>query len=269
MPTASPSASTTARRRSGDFVVGADGINSRVRAIMLPDGPRPEFTGLVGAGGFVPRSAIPIGAADEQTMVLHFARAPSSATASAAGRATRQAFWWTALERERPLTEEERRAFSLAQVRSALFASGQDVGRFGRAHHRRDHDLRSAAQPLRRRDPATLVGKIASCWSATPPTRSARTPARAPRSRSRSPCPGAATPRPAGNAEPLRSPPSRAERRERCEKIVAYGRRSGNAKKKRDRWQRGCSARCCRSSSASAASISTGCTAIGRSGRAQ
>jgi 2-polyprenyl-6-methoxyphenol hydroxylase-like FAD-dependent oxidoreductase len=36
-----------------DIVVGADGLHSRVRAVLMPDGPAPEYTGLVNAGGFV------------------------------------------------------------------------------------------------------------------------------------------------------------------------------------------------------------------------
>ena len=36
-----------------DIVVGADGIHSRVRAALMPEGPVPEYTGLISAGGFV------------------------------------------------------------------------------------------------------------------------------------------------------------------------------------------------------------------------
>jgi 2-polyprenyl-6-methoxyphenol hydroxylase-like FAD-dependent oxidoreductase len=42
----------------GDFIIGADGVHSMVRQHVLPDGPRPFDTGLVGFGGFVPRSLI-------------------------------------------------------------------------------------------------------------------------------------------------------------------------------------------------------------------
>src|SRR5215475_6283885 len=42
----------------GDFVIGADGVHSAVRAHVIPDGPRPFDTGLIGFGGFVPRSLI-------------------------------------------------------------------------------------------------------------------------------------------------------------------------------------------------------------------
>ena len=39
----------------GDFVIGADGVHSAVRGHVIPDGPKPFDTGLIGFGGFVPR----------------------------------------------------------------------------------------------------------------------------------------------------------------------------------------------------------------------
>jgi len=38
---------------TGDYIIGADGIHSRVRSIMLPNGPSPLYTGHVAIGGFV------------------------------------------------------------------------------------------------------------------------------------------------------------------------------------------------------------------------
>src|SRR5260370_20187620 len=42
----------------GDFLIGADGVHSAVRSHVVPDGPKPFDTGLVGFGGFLPRSLI-------------------------------------------------------------------------------------------------------------------------------------------------------------------------------------------------------------------
>ena len=42
----------------GDFIIGADGVHSIVRQHVVPDGPQPFDTGLIGFGGFVPRSLI-------------------------------------------------------------------------------------------------------------------------------------------------------------------------------------------------------------------
>jgi 2-polyprenyl-6-methoxyphenol hydroxylase-like FAD-dependent oxidoreductase len=38
----------------GDFLVGADGIRSQVRQVILPDAPKPVYTGMMAPGGFSP-----------------------------------------------------------------------------------------------------------------------------------------------------------------------------------------------------------------------
>jgi 2-polyprenyl-6-methoxyphenol hydroxylase-like FAD-dependent oxidoreductase len=42
----------------GDFLIGADGVHSAARGHVIPDGPKPFDTGLIGFGGFVPRSLL-------------------------------------------------------------------------------------------------------------------------------------------------------------------------------------------------------------------
>jgi 2-polyprenyl-6-methoxyphenol hydroxylase-like FAD-dependent oxidoreductase len=42
----------------GDFLIGADGVHSAVRTHVLPHGPTPFDTGLIGFGGFLPRSLL-------------------------------------------------------------------------------------------------------------------------------------------------------------------------------------------------------------------
>jgi len=42
----------------GDFLIGADGVHSVARQHVVPNGPQPFDTGLVGFGGFVPRSVL-------------------------------------------------------------------------------------------------------------------------------------------------------------------------------------------------------------------
>lgn len=37
---------------TGDLLIGCDGIHSRTRHIILPDAPRPTYTGMIGCGGF-------------------------------------------------------------------------------------------------------------------------------------------------------------------------------------------------------------------------
>ena len=38
----------------GDFIVGADGIGSQVRRAVMPDAPKPAYTGMMAPGGFSP-----------------------------------------------------------------------------------------------------------------------------------------------------------------------------------------------------------------------
>ncbi|HXN68802.1 MAG TPA: FAD-dependent monooxygenase [Bradyrhizobium sp.] len=54
----------------GDFLIGADGVHSAVRTHVVPDGPKPFDTGLIGFGGFLPRALLdgsPIGQRVETT----------------------------------------------------------------------------------------------------------------------------------------------------------------------------------------------------------
>jgi FAD-dependent urate hydroxylase len=39
---------------TGDILIGADGLRSTTRALVLPDSPEPRFTGLLDFGGFAP-----------------------------------------------------------------------------------------------------------------------------------------------------------------------------------------------------------------------
>jgi 2-polyprenyl-6-methoxyphenol hydroxylase-like FAD-dependent oxidoreductase len=42
----------------GDFLIGADGVHSITRRQVVPDGPKPFNTGLIGFGGFVPHAVL-------------------------------------------------------------------------------------------------------------------------------------------------------------------------------------------------------------------
>ena len=44
----------------GDFLIGADGVHSAVRGHVLPSGPKPTDTGLLGFGGFLPRALLDV-----------------------------------------------------------------------------------------------------------------------------------------------------------------------------------------------------------------
>jgi 2-polyprenyl-6-methoxyphenol hydroxylase-like FAD-dependent oxidoreductase len=53
----------------GDFLIGADGVHSAVRNHVIPDGPQPFDTGLLGFGGFVPRSLLEAAGVESRLMM--------------------------------------------------------------------------------------------------------------------------------------------------------------------------------------------------------
>lgn len=50
---------TTGEQRTYDVVIGADGVNSRVRALVFPDAPEPEYTGQMSIRWTFPSGPIP------------------------------------------------------------------------------------------------------------------------------------------------------------------------------------------------------------------
>jgi 2-polyprenyl-6-methoxyphenol hydroxylase-like FAD-dependent oxidoreductase len=92
------------------MLIGADGIGSTVRRLLLPDGPAPAFTGLVGSGGFVPRSAMEriVGADRARSITLSFGSGVFIGHAFADRSDERGAYWWYALPRDRPLARDAR-----------------------------------------------------------------------------------------------------------------------------------------------------------------
>jgi len=54
----------------GDFIVGADGIGSQVRQAVMPDAPKPAYTGMMAPGGFSP--CLDPGVAPRSGQRVHF-----------------------------------------------------------------------------------------------------------------------------------------------------------------------------------------------------
>jgi 2-polyprenyl-6-methoxyphenol hydroxylase-like FAD-dependent oxidoreductase len=78
----------------GDFVIGADGVHSAVRGHVIPNGPKPFDTGLIGFGGFVPRSVIedtPIG----QRVLTTFGQSGFFGYGFCSSAPTDGAMWWS------------------------------------------------------------------------------------------------------------------------------------------------------------------------------
>jgi 2-polyprenyl-6-methoxyphenol hydroxylase-like FAD-dependent oxidoreductase len=218
----------------GDLVVGADGINSRVREIIIPDGPKPGFTGLVGVGGFVPRHAVPLERPDdERTMTLCFG--PGGAFLGYAfgdrAPAAAGAFWWSALARTEPLSDDERAELSLDAIRDAVLEKGD--GWF-------DTPVRLLAATTHTIAPLNLldVAHLPRWWSGRVVLIGDAAHAMSPHSGQGA---SVALEDAICLAKKLRdeAPLSAAcaaferDRRRRAERIVAFGRRSGDTKKTR------------------------------------
>jgi 2-polyprenyl-6-methoxyphenol hydroxylase-like FAD-dependent oxidoreductase len=78
----------------GDFVIGADGVHSAVRGHVIPNGPKPFDTGLIGFGGFVPRSVIedtPIG----QRVLTTFGQSGFFGYGFCSSAPTDGVMWWS------------------------------------------------------------------------------------------------------------------------------------------------------------------------------
>jgi 2-polyprenyl-6-methoxyphenol hydroxylase-like FAD-dependent oxidoreductase len=93
------------RRESGDVLIGADGIHSRVRTTTFADAPRPQYVGIVGVGGFVP---MPVsGRLHPQlptTLTFTFGR---QAMFGYGGARPGELMWWCNIWREEPLSRED------------------------------------------------------------------------------------------------------------------------------------------------------------------
>lgn len=89
----------------GDLLVGADGVRSAVRGYLLPNGPHPAYTGIIGIGGFTPLSALPaIPHADIEALTYTFG---PRGFFGYGGADNRTMMWWSNLWRKREFSHED------------------------------------------------------------------------------------------------------------------------------------------------------------------
>jgi len=102
----------------GDFVIGADGVHSAARGHVVPDGPKPFDTGLIGFGGFVPRAVIenaPIG----QRVVTTFGQSGFFGYGFCSPDPADGAMWWST-QPSHGIDAATYRAMSREQLRQHL-----------------------------------------------------------------------------------------------------------------------------------------------------
>ncbi|MBN8735611.1 MAG: FAD-dependent monooxygenase [Xanthomonadales bacterium] len=131
-------------RDSGHALVGADGIRSRVREHVLPDAPKPSFTGLVGYGGVVPREAMDADdAIDSDLMTLCFGNARFLGYAPYGDAKDGGMGWWSALPSAAPLDADTLRTLGDAANLRRLLETGR--GWFGPVPGLLEHTIRCLA----------------------------------------------------------------------------------------------------------------------------
>jgi 2-polyprenyl-6-methoxyphenol hydroxylase-like FAD-dependent oxidoreductase len=101
----------------GDLLIGADGVNSATRQLALPDLPAPDFTGMIGVGGFTSEALLP--ATEQHAMTFAFG---GRGFFGFSGSGDGQAMWWTNLPRSSPLSREELQQTSTDALRRELLA---------------------------------------------------------------------------------------------------------------------------------------------------
>jgi 2-polyprenyl-6-methoxyphenol hydroxylase-like FAD-dependent oxidoreductase len=120
---------TTAR---GDFLVGADGVHSRVRQVIFPSTPGPSYLGVVGVGGFVtPSVIVAIDVADRRSLNFTVGRAGQFGYCNI-GQNEDRWMWWCHLPQDKELTSAELAVVSNEELRKKLLEPmGDGMSRSG------------------------------------------------------------------------------------------------------------------------------------------
>ncbi len=153
---------------SADFLLGADGNHSKVRNFLFPNFPKPEYTGIVNAGGFVSKEVIPERYADRGA--IHFAFGPEGFFGFAPCGKTKDSawMWWSNLPRENEIEIQsmdlEEWRDELLRVHQGWFEPVESIIKASPTILRGSvHDLRSL--PSWGTDKALLVGDAAHVMS--------------------------------------------------------------------------------------------------------
>lgn len=103
----------------GDFVIGADGINSKTRDVILPGAPKPAYTGLQWIAGFVPQKEVRFIDKEDHKLYMvfglkgFFGYGNFSRKQSTIG-------WWYNIVKDKEITKEELSSVSNEEIRREL-----------------------------------------------------------------------------------------------------------------------------------------------------
>jgi 2-polyprenyl-6-methoxyphenol hydroxylase-like FAD-dependent oxidoreductase len=126
---------------TGDLLVGADGVRSQTREVILPDAPKPAYVGIIGVGGVVPAAAVAMMSKREKQSFSFTYGAPGFF--GYCGGENGDMLWWANLPSEQELTREELADLSLENIQRDMLAI------FGGYHEPIETMLRNTHSPVK------------------------------------------------------------------------------------------------------------------------
>lgn len=103
---------------TGNFLIGADGVRSIVRNFVLDNPLRPDFTGVIGCGGFVDKSKISsLTQSDSNDINFIYGKNGFFGYTGVNGN---ELMWWTNIMADNPYTKEEQVNFDREEERKSL-----------------------------------------------------------------------------------------------------------------------------------------------------
>jgi 2-polyprenyl-6-methoxyphenol hydroxylase-like FAD-dependent oxidoreductase len=104
----------------GDLLIGADGIHSTTRTIVLPDSPKPAYVGIIGIGGITALSDLPP-LSERERQSLTFTFGPPGFFGYC-GADSNHMMWWANVVREQEYTRAELADLSPERIKHELLA---------------------------------------------------------------------------------------------------------------------------------------------------